>query len=149
MQVHRPHHILIVDDEELVASTLGLILQSQGYSVAVAFSGEQALKLAEERLPDMLISDVIMPGMDGFQLAIRLKELLPMCGVLLLSGNVATAERIELARRAGHHFEVLPKPVPPEEIIARVKDCLDPEQPAPGHALKYKTIDTTQLDKEL
>jgi DNA-binding response OmpR family regulator len=118
-----------VDDEELVAATLGLILQSQGYSIAVAHSGEQALKLADECPPDMLISDVIMPGMDGFELAIQLKERLPMCGVLLLSGNAATAERIELAKRAGHQFEVLAKPVHPEEIIARVKHCLDPERP--------------------
>ena len=87
----RVPHIFVVDDEEIIASTLGLILQSVGYSVAVAYSGEQALQLAESRPPDMLISDVIMSGIDGLHLAAELKQKLPACGNLLFSGQFAAA----------------------------------------------------------
>jgi len=119
-------HILVVDDEVNIAATLALILQSRGYSVAVAHSGEQALDLAATQPPDMLISDVVLPGIDGFELAIKLKHRLPTCGVLLISGQPATAERIARAKLAGHHFEVLGKPVHPSEIIAHVVDCIGP-----------------------
>ena len=124
MQQRKGRHILVVDDEINIAATLALILQSRGYSVAVAYSGEQALDLAATQPPDMLISDVVMPGIDGFQLAIKLKDQLPDCGVLLVSGQPATAERMVAAQRSGHHFELLAKPVHPSEIIARVVDCI-------------------------
>jgi DNA-binding response OmpR family regulator len=117
-------HILVVDDEINIATTLGLILQTLGYSVDVAHCGERALELAAKQPPDMLISDIVMPGIDGFELAIRLKTQLHNCGILLISGQPAAAERIALAKLSGYEFEVLAKPVHPSEIIARVLDCL-------------------------
>lgn len=119
-------HILVVDDEVNIAATLAMIFQSLGYSVAAAHSGEEALQLAAAQPPDMLISDVVMPGIDGFELAIRLKDKLPNCGILLISGQPATAERITAAKLAGHNFEIFGKPVHPSELIARVAECVRP-----------------------
>jgi CheY-like chemotaxis protein len=78
--------ILVVDDDEMIALTLTAILQEQGYEAATAFGGKEAVALAEEFLPDLLLSDVHMGTMNGIQAAIRITAKLPHCRVLFLSG---------------------------------------------------------------
>lgn len=114
-------HILVVDDEKLIADSLVLILKLQGYSTAAAYTGEQAIELCQSRPPDVLITDVIMPGINGFDLSLMLLKLFPDCKVLLFSGQAATAKLLELAQNEGHSFEVLAKPVDPREIIRRLQ----------------------------
>ena len=121
MPASRLPHIIVVDDERVIADSLALILKLQGYSTAASYTGEQAVEISQQQPPDILITDVIMPGMNGFDLALMMLKLFPQCRVLLFSGQAATSKLLELAQSEGHNFEVLAKPVDPREIIARVQ----------------------------
>ena len=67
-------HILLVDDDRLILATLGTGLRRAGYSVSEANSGEQALRLAAERKPDLALLDIRMPGMSGIEVAAQFRE---------------------------------------------------------------------------
>lgn len=119
-----PPVILIVDDERVIADTLSTILSNSGFSTMTAYDGASALTLAGKFAPDLLISDVMMPGMTGIDLAIQLKETVPQCKVLLFSGQAATVDLLEKARNAGHDFTTLTKPVHPTDMLKRISECL-------------------------
>jgi CheY-like chemotaxis protein len=110
--------VLVVDDERVIADTLTIILNKSGYEATAAYSGEEAIQTVKTFQPDVLISDVIMSGLNGIDAAIEIYELIPLCQVLLLSGQAETHDLMSRARSAGHDFEVLAKPVPPIEILA-------------------------------
>ncbi|MGE5724922.1 MAG: response regulator [Acidobacteriota bacterium] len=112
--------VLVVDDEVLIADTLGIILRQGGYQCRVVYSGTDALQELLSFRPELLISDVIMPGLRGIDLAIRARELLPGCEILLLSGQAATADLMQVASAAGHSFDLLSKPVHPDELLNQV-----------------------------
>jgi CheY-like chemotaxis protein len=116
--------ILVVDDEPAILMTAAAILDMQGYRTATASDGLAALERALELKPDLVLSDVVMPRMNGVQLAIELKQRLPSTSVLLFSGNAATADIMEVARTQGHEFNILAKPVPMDELLAAVKSSL-------------------------
>jgi YesN/AraC family two-component response regulator len=69
-----------------------------------------------------MITDIFMPGMDGVETAIQLREVLPSCRVLLLSGHIKAFEYVESARQRGYDFELLRKPAHPREVVAKVKE---------------------------
>jgi len=116
--------ILVVDDEPAILMTAAAILDMQGYRTATASDGLAALERALELKPDLVLSDVVMPRMNGVQLAIELKQRLPATSVLLFSGNAATADIMEVARTQGHEFNILAKPVPMDELLTAVKSSL-------------------------
>ena len=113
--------VLVVDDERIIAETLGIILTKSGFDTAVAYDGQAALEKAQSWRPDALVSDVIMPRMNGIEAAIRIAALLPACRIVLLSGQAVTADLAHEARLKGHYFEILAKPVQPQELIDRLK----------------------------
>lgn len=125
----KPKLILIVDDEPAILMTAAAILELQGYQTVTATDGAMALQCALDFKPDLVLTDVVMPRMNGVQLAIELKDKLPSTAVLLFSGNIATADILETAKGQGHEFNILAKPVPMEELLAAVKNSL-PAQPA-------------------
>lgn len=115
--------VLVVDDERVIADTLSVILSRSGFSVMTAYDGETALARAGEVTPDLLLSDVMMgPGMDGIQLAIALVEAFPACKVLLFSGHAATMDLMTKARRDGHDFTLMTKPIHPADLLARITE---------------------------
>ena len=116
--------ILIVDDEETIADTLALILQMRHYEVRVAYSAEYAIELIAEWRPALAILDVMMPGMNGIDLAIVIKANYPACHVLLFSGHANTAMLLEEAGRKGHQFEIMAKPVYPDLMLERASELL-------------------------
>jgi CheY-like chemotaxis protein len=116
--------VLIVDDERVIADTLSAILSRSGFSTMTAYDGIGALKLARDRKPDLLISDVMMPGMTGIELAITIKQIIPGCKILLFSGQAATVDLLEKARHNGHNFITLTKPVHPTDMLKRISECL-------------------------
>ena len=118
--------ILVVDDEPAIRMTAAAILEMHGYKTDTASDGEQALQRALEIRPDLVLSDVVMPNMNGVQLAIALTEALPETRILLFSGNTATADILEGARTQGYEFKILAKPVPMEELLAEVRNSLPP-----------------------
>ena len=113
--------VLVVDDERVIADTLSMILNQSGFEARAVYSGEGALELAESFQPDMLISDVIMADLNGIDAAIRIRALLPTIKILLFSGQAATADLLEKARKDGYEFDILAKPVHPQDLLARLR----------------------------
>jgi DNA-binding NtrC family response regulator len=113
--------VFVVDDEPVIAQTLAVILNQAGF-VATAFDNPQrAIDAAIEKHPELLISDVIMPGMTGIDLAIHFRHILPKCKVLLFSGQAATADLMNDAREKGYDFDLLAKPVHPADLLAKLR----------------------------
>jgi CheY-like chemotaxis protein len=113
--------VLVADDERVIADTLAMILNQSGFEARAVYSGEKAVELAPEFKPDMLISDVIMPGLNGIDAAIELRALLPGIKILLFSGQAATADLLEKARTQGYEFEILAKPVHPQDLLNKLR----------------------------
>jgi CheY-like chemotaxis protein len=116
--------VLVVDDEAIIADTLVVILKNQGYAAGAAYSGEAALEIARVVPPELLISDVVMPGMSGIRLAIAITETVPDCKVLLFSGQAATTDILAEARDSGREFNVLTKPIHPSFLLERASSLL-------------------------
>jgi CheY-like chemotaxis protein len=79
------------------------------------------VEIAETLRPDMLISDVIMTDLNGIDAAIKIREMLPLCKILLFSGQAATADLLDRAQGQGHQFEILAKPVHPQDLLAKLR----------------------------
>jgi DNA-binding response OmpR family regulator len=117
--------ILVVDDEHALADTLALILERAGYRSVAAYSASEALIAIGKQRPDLIISDVMMPGMSGVALAVRVRKLHPGIKVLLISGHAGTQDIVEAARSDGYSLDLLAKPVLPEELLSRVAGMLN------------------------
>jgi CheY-like chemotaxis protein len=113
--------VLVVDDEKVIADTLAMILSQNGFESSAVYCGTDAVRRAKETTPDLVISDVIMPDMNGIQAAIQIRQMLPKTKILLFSGQAATADLLEDARKEGHEFEILAKPVHPQDLLAKLK----------------------------
>lgn len=112
--------VYVVDDEKVIAHTLAAILNTAGFRALAFTSPTEAMQSAQTDGPALLISDVVMPGMNGIELAIRFKSTHPSCKVLLFSGQAATADLLETASKQGHDFQILAKPVHPKDLLAAI-----------------------------
>lgn len=112
--------ILVVDDEQVIADTLTAILARSGFDAQTAYSGEQAVQMAADLPPDVLISDVGLRGMNGVEAAIRILGRAPGCRVILFSGQASTRDLLCDSRARGYQFEILNKPVHPRTLL----ECL-------------------------
>ncbi len=113
--------VLVADDERVIADTLAMILNQSGFEARAVYSGEKALELAATFAPEMLISDVIMADLNGIDAAIQMRALLPEIKILLFSGQAATADLLERARAHGYDFEILAKPVHPQDLLNKLR----------------------------
>ncbi len=113
--------VLVVDDERVIADSLAMILNQSGFEARSVYSGEKALEAAAEFKPDMLITDVIMADLNGIDAAIQMRAILPEIKILLFSGQAATADLLEKARTRGYEFEILAKPVHPQDLLSRLR----------------------------
>lgn len=114
--------VFVVDDERLIAQTLKMILAQSGFTASAFEDPYQALEAAASGpAPDLLISDVVMPGMSGIDLGVQFRKDYPGCKVLLFSGQAATADMLATAKLQGHEFEVLAKPVHPSDLLAKLR----------------------------
>jgi CheY-like chemotaxis protein len=113
--------VLVVDDERVIADTLAMILNQSGFEARAIYSGEKAVEAASTFAPDMLITDVIMADLNGIDAAIMIRSILPNIKILLFSGQAATADLLENARTKGHEFEILAKPVHPQDLLSRLR----------------------------
>jgi CheY-like chemotaxis protein len=116
--------VLVVDDESIIADTLAEILTRSGYDGIAAYDGDSALETALLRPPEMLITDVVLPGMTGIELAITVRRVFPDCKIILFSGQASTADLLAAAREEGHHFTLLNKPLHPQDLLTRVSEDL-------------------------
>jgi DNA-binding response OmpR family regulator len=114
--------VLVVDDERVIADTLGAILTRSGFACMVAYNAEDALNIARVIPPQLLITDVAMPGMSGIELATQVKVLIRDCQVLLFSGHTTTADLSTSPKYAVHNFVLLSKPLHPKKLLAHISN---------------------------
>ncbi len=119
-----PARILIVDDERMIADTLSVIFRSVGYEAFTAYNGLLGLDAARKLAPNLVLSDVVMPELDGVTMAIEIRNSLPGVIVLLFSGQAGTSDLLRSAEEKGFHFEMLQKPIHPDEILRKVASTL-------------------------
>lgn len=131
---HRPV-VMIVDDESSIADTLAEILSRSGYAAVAAYDADSALETALLNPPEMLITDVVLPGTNGIDLAIHMRRIFPDCKIILFSGQASTADLLAAANREGHQFVLLSKPVHPTDLLARISESLKPRKPKTAAAV--------------
>jgi CheY-like chemotaxis protein len=112
--------IFVVDDEAVIAASLAAILQMNGFSAKFFTCPLEALAAARSESPDLIISDVAMPGISGIDLAIQMRAQHPGCKVLLFSGQATTSDLLEGAGAHGYDFRLLQKPVHPSEFLIEI-----------------------------
>jgi CheY-like chemotaxis protein len=135
--------IFVVDDEHVIAATLATILHMNGFSARFFTDPVEALAAARLDAPDLLVSDVAMPGISGIDLAIQMRAQYPTCKILLFSGQAATMDLLENARAQGHDFDLLLKPVPPTELLFEVGKMVNGTLPI--HAVLPETLKEDRL----
>jgi CheY-like chemotaxis protein len=113
--------VLVADDERVIADALAIILSQSGFDTANVYDGKEAVEKAQSWKPDLLLSDVMMPGLSGIEAAIQIRVMVPECKVVLFSGHAATAGMLDDSRLDGNHFEILQKPIYPAELISRLR----------------------------
>ena len=113
--------VFVVDDEVVIAQTLAMILNQAGFQASAFDHPDKAIAARAELAPDLLISDVVMPGMTGIELAIHFRKAQPECRILLFSGQAATSDLLEKAREQGYDFDLLSKPVHPKDLLAKLR----------------------------
>jgi CheY-like chemotaxis protein len=123
-----PAKILVVDDEPSIADSVAEIVRGAGYEVRAAYNGNEAVTTATGFNPNLLLTDVLMPGMNEFELALQVKHSHPSCRLVLFSGQAATAA---LAQRfgqeftmRGYTFTLLPKPIHPAVLLEKLQESL-------------------------
>lgn len=112
--------VLVIDDEKFVADTLVMILEESGRHALAAYNGPAAIEQAETFRPTVVISDVIMPGMNGIETCTVIQAKHPECHILLFSGQAATNDLVHQARTKGFSWELLSKPIDPEDLILKL-----------------------------
>lgn len=110
--------VLVVDDDRLVADTLTLIFERNGFAAKAAYSADEALKRSREFTPDLLLCDVTMPGRDGLSLVEDMTHELPACRILVLTGFYSNLKNVrEQARKLSRPLGILTKPCQPTELL--------------------------------
>ena len=127
-----PKRLMVVDDDPNLLLAVSETLRAEGYDVVTARRGAEALVYVAERVPDLIISDIRMPGMDGFQLARNLRSaphtrLIP---IVFLTAKDETADRIAGFRSGVDAY--VTKPFEPEELVAIVAGILERVQRTHG-----------------
>jgi DNA-binding response OmpR family regulator len=116
--------LLVVDDDAFIARLLEIECMAAGYDVRTAGSGDRALELAQERCPDLILADVMMPNMDGFELTRRLRmdERTAAAKVILLTARGLSADRLEAFAVGADDYVIKPFDTP--ELLARIGEVL-------------------------
>lgn len=115
--------ILVVDDEESICKSLKAILSDEGYQVLLAGSGEDAVKIVEEEMPQLVLLDVWLPGMDGLETLQAIKKINPQTLVIIMSGH-GTIETAVKATKLGA-FDFIEKPLSLDKIIILVNNAIN------------------------
>ena len=118
---HMAEKILVVDDDENTLWLVSTLLQHNGFQALTAASPHEGLRMAQEQKPDMVLLDVMMPEMDGWEVCRRLRAAGPL-PVLFLTARDAEADRVHGLELGGDDYVV--KPFSPREVVARVQAIL-------------------------
>jgi CheY-like chemotaxis protein len=114
--------VLVVDDEKLIVDTVVEILEGAGFEVMGVYDGWTALEKIARRRPDYVLSDVLMPQMNGVELAIAIRKMYPSTRIMLFSGQAGISEILLDGQRQGYQFELIAKPIHPLHLIEHLKE---------------------------
>lgn len=125
---HRRPTVLVVDDAVAVSTTLMWVLRESGYDCTAVGSRTEALDFCSGASPDLALIEMTLPDASGVETARDLRTCVPGCKMFLMSADPEAGGDLQRARAAGMNCELLPKPIPAEELLQKVKDAL--AQPA-------------------
>ena len=114
--------ILVVDDEERIRDACSMVLEDEGYVVAVADNGELGLKMIEERHYDVILLDLMMPVISGLDVLPKITELHPDTAVIVITGYATVEHSIEAMKKGA--FDFIPKPFTPDQLRAVVSKSI-------------------------
>jgi len=115
--------VLVVDDERVIADTLVAILKARGFSAFAAYDGTQGLEAARVLRPGVIITDVVMPSMNGIEMAMKVREFLPRTKMILMSGQAATLTLVDFGPTP-KDFLLMDKPVHPRQLLQTIETQL-------------------------
>ncbi len=132
-------HILVVDDDPHITSLVRRILAYDGYSVAIAASGNEALTRTLEHPPDLIVLDIMLPELNGLEVTRRLRAAGDNVPILLLTARDAVVNRVEGFETGADDYLV--KPFAPEELLVRIKALLRRNQMERHEVLRYADVE--------
>lgn len=117
--------ILVIEDNAIVRNTMTRILQTAGYTVITANDGLEGINQFRKEMPDLVISDIIMPQQEGIGTIRQLLAEYPGTKIIAISGGgrIGNTDFLQIARKMGA-VDALPKPFDPDDLLGRIKDCL-------------------------
>ncbi len=119
------HRVLVVDDDHLVADTLNLVFQANGYESEAVYSAAEGLDRARSFNPGLLLCDVSMPDSSGLQLAETVQQEMPECKLLMLTAYSANVSKVEQhVTRTRRPLKLLNKPCRPEILLREAESLL-------------------------
>lgn len=138
--------ILVIEDEPKIADFLRRGLTYEGFTVEVAFDGESGLKAARDTPPDLVILDVMLPGLDGYEVCRRLRAAGPV-PILMLTAKDAVPDRVKGFESGADDYVV--KPFAFEELIARVRALLRRAHPIEETVLRFADLTLNVTTREV
>ena len=127
MAIMAPRTILVVDDDPRIVQLVRAYLVREGFAVITAHSGPEALERAARDRPDLVVLDLMLPGLDGLEVARRLRDAGPVA-ILMLTARSSVADRVTGLLQGADDY--LPKPFAPAELVARAQSILRRVPPA-------------------
>jgi DNA-binding response OmpR family regulator len=126
------HKILLIDDDKMVRESLAIVLEAEGYAVTMAEDGRVGLQQAKSSAPDLVLTDIIMPNMEGIELIVELRQANGTLPIIAMSGGGRTGNMdfLRCAQRLGA-TNVLHKPIEIDELLRAIKASLTPPAKAP------------------
>jgi len=116
--------ILVVDDEPAITASLSYCLEQEGFHVILAGSGEEAAKYVVDQVPDLIISDVMMPGMDGFEFCRRIRDYYKTRDIPFLFLSAKSGEESKLRGMELGGDDYISKPFDLNELVTKVRRIL-------------------------
>ncbi|MEL6302495.1 MAG: response regulator transcription factor [Pseudomonadota bacterium] len=135
------NHILVIDDDQQLAGMLSELLRLEQYTVTCAESGESGLRQISASLPDLVLLDVTLPGMNGFKVLERIRSISAV-PIIMLTARGEPDDRIDGLSRGADDY--LPKPFNPRELLLRIQAVL--KRTAPTQASTQNTYESLRLD---
>ena len=115
--------ILVIDDDAEIRKSFKMTLEYAGYDVVLAATGEEGVKLVENDAPDLVFCDIKMPGMDGLEVLQKLRHLVEVTPIVIITGNADIQNAVEATRLGA--FDFIEKPVSSERILVSVRNAVD------------------------
>jgi DNA-binding response OmpR family regulator len=113
--------VMLVDDEEEFVTTLSGRIRKRGFDSSVAFTGEEALQIVYDQVPDVMILDLKMPGVDGMEVLKRVKKAYPNVQIIILTGHGSEKNKKEALAQGA--FDYLQKPVHIDELVRHILEA--------------------------